>query len=105
VYDSDVIVIVLFNLSESVKFTSALNYVLKNVASYLWLGSKHIGLKHKLCSVVLIGMLKFVILMWNGMFCCQMNSHMLLKLVFFCMINTVKLSYNGIKGTEYFMAL
>lgn len=42
------IIIVLFNLSESVKFTSALNYATKNVVKYLWLGSKLAELKCRL---------------------------------------------------------
>ena len=62
-YDSDMIIIVLFNLSEHVKFTNALNYALRNAVKYFWRGSKLVGLKHKLFSVILIGMLKFVIIM------------------------------------------
>jgi len=54
------IIIVLFNLTQSVKFTYALNYASKNVVIYLWLGSKLVKLKCRSFSVILIGMLKFV---------------------------------------------
>lgn len=55
VYNSDMIIIVLFNLSESV--------VSKNVVKYMWCGSKLVELKCRSFSVILIGMLKFVIVM------------------------------------------
>jgi hypothetical protein len=57
------IIIVLFNLTESVKFTNALNYASKNVVKYLWLDSKLVELKYTSFSVILIRMLTFVILM------------------------------------------
>jgi hypothetical protein len=85
VYNSDIIIIVLFNLTESVKFTNALHYASKNVAKYLWLDSNLVELKCRSFSVILIDMLTFVTVIWNGKFCCQILSRMLLKLAFFCM--------------------
>jgi hypothetical protein len=57
------IIVVLFNLTESVKFTNALNYASKNVVKFLWLGSKLVELKCGSFFVILVGMLKFVSLM------------------------------------------
>jgi hypothetical protein len=63
VYNSDMIILVLFSLTENVQFTNALNSASNNVVKYLWLGSKLVVLKCSLFSVILIGVLKFVIVM------------------------------------------
>jgi len=39
------IIVELFNLTECVKFTYALNYASKNVVKFLWLGSRLLELK------------------------------------------------------------
>lgn len=60
-YSSDIIIV--FNLTESVKFTNSLNSASKNVVKYLWFGSKLVELKCRSFSVILVGMLKFVTIM------------------------------------------